>query len=251
MRKTNNEDSLNQNTHNSIGSFTKKSTYRQMTKPLLNPKTISIPRLNELLNDHIFQYYFRTHFNTKDYSKFKVFSEIEKINIMIDLYFYIMNKANNNLLEEEQANEYDIENENENNGIEKLLDNLLLIDSNQRRMNVLAKMKDYKLFSLYDDNNYNDRFNKIINKYKNGINNDNTETINYYYNKTDKNGDNNINNSNSNNKTNMASYTNINDHSKPLLGTKYNIKTLSNNNDIPIVKYKTQGKMRKKKIIID
>ena len=243
MKKTNNEDSLNQNTHNTYGSFSKKSTYRQMTKPLLNPKTISIPRLNELLNDHIFQYYFRTNFNTKEYSKFKLFSEIEKINTMIDLYFYIMNKANNNSLEEEQVNE-DIENENENNGIEKLLDNLLLLDSNQRRMNVLEKMKDYKLFSLYDDNNYNDRFNKIINKYKNGMNNDNTETINYYYNKTDKNGDNNINNSNTNNnKTNMASYTNINNHSKPLLGTKYNNKTLSNNNDFPLIKYKTQGKM--------
>ena len=245
MRKTNNEDSLNQNTHNSMGSFSKKSSIRQMTKPFLNTKTISIPRLNELLNDQIFQYYFRTHFNTKEYSKFKLFSEIEKINLMIDLYFYIMNKANNNYIEEEQINEYDIENENgnENNDIDKLYDNLLLLDSNQRRMNVLEKMKEYKLFSLNDENNYNDRFNKIINKYKNGINNDNNETINYYYNKTDKNGDNN-NINNINNINNKMSYTNINYNSKPLSRTKFNIKTISNNNnDYSPVKYKTQTNM--------
>ena len=245
MRKTNNEDSLNQNTHNSMGSFSKKSSIPQMTKPFLNTKTISIPRLNELLNDQIFQYYFRTHFNTKEYSKFKLFSEIEKINLMIDLYFYIMNKANNNYIEEEPINEYDIENENgnENNDIDKLYDNLLLLDSNQRRMNVLEKMKEYKLFSLNDENNYNDRFNKIINKYKNGINNDNNETINYYYNKTDKNGDNN-NINNINNINNKMSYTNINYNSKPLSRTKFNIKTISNNNnDYSPVKYKTQTNM--------
>ena len=49
IRKTNNDDSLNQNqnTHNSIGSFSKKSSFRQMTKPILNSKTNTIPRLNE------------------------------------------------------------------------------------------------------------------------------------------------------------------------------------------------------------
>ena len=248
-KKTNNEDSINQNTYNnSIGSFSKKSTFRQMTKPLLNTKSvISIPRLNELLNDHIFQYYFRSHFNSKEYSKFKLFTEVEKINIMIDLYFYIMDKANNNIyIEEEQINEYDIENdnENENNGIDKLLDNLLLLDSNQRRMNVLDKMKEYKLFSLNE--NYSERFNKILNKYKNGTNNDNTETLNYIYN-YNKNGDNNdLNNGNNiNNKMNMGSLTNINYNSKPQLSTKFNIKTLSNNNngDFPSSKYKTQGNM--------
>ena len=110
-------------------------------------------------------------------------------------------------------------------------------------MNVLEKMKEYKLFSLNDENNYNDRFNKIINKYKNGINNDNNETINYYYNKTDKNGDNN-NINNINNINNKMSYTNINYNSKPLSRTKFNIKTISNNNnDYSPVKYKTQTNM--------
>ena len=120
--KSNNEDkdSINQNTHNSIGSFSKKSSLRQMTRPLLNNKSAAIPRLNELLNDHIFQYYFRIHFNSKEYSKFKYFSENEKINIMIDLYFYIMNKANIDYIEEEPLNEYDIYNDNENNGLDKL-----------------------------------------------------------------------------------------------------------------------------------
>ncbi len=226
-RKTN-EDSVNQNTHNSMGSFSKKSSFRQMTKPLLNSnRSSSIPRINELLNDQIFQYYFRKNFNSKDYSKFKFFSENEKINIMIDLYFYIMNKSNNDYIEEEQLNDYDIDNENEstNAGLEKLLDNLLVLDYNQSRMNVLEKRKEYKLFSLSDENNYNERFNKILNKYKNILNNDNNgETINYYYNKTERNADNNMNNIN--NKT--GSYSNIN-YSKPLSTNRYNNKTMSNN----------------------
>ena len=229
MARKTNEDSVNQNTHNSMGSFSKKSTFRQMTKPLLNSnRNVSIPRLNELLNDQIFQYYFRKIFNTKDYSKFKFFSENEKINIMIDLYFYIMNKASNDYIEEERLNDNETDNENEstNAGLEKLLDNLLVLDYNQSRMNVLEKMKEYKLFSLNDENNYNERFNKILNKYKNIINNDNNdETINYYYDKTERNADNNLNNIN--NKT--GSYSNLNYNSKPLSTNRYNNKTNSNN----------------------
>ena len=237
IRKTNNDDSIN---HNTLGTISKKSTYRQMTRPLIkSPKTPSIPRLNELLNDTIFQYYFRTHFNSKEYSKFKLYTENEKLNIMIDLYFYIMNKSNNHFIEKEPMNEYDIdnENENENNDLGRLLDNLLVLDNNQSRLNVIEKMKEYKLFSLNDDNNYTERFNKIINKYKNGLNNnDNDETINYYYDKDRENS------TNMNNKTNLNSLTNVNLHfnSKPLSTTKYNI---GNNTDYSPVKYKTLSKI--------
>ena len=240
IRKTNNDDSIN---HNTLGTISKKSTYRQMTRPLIkSPKTPSIPRLNELLNDTIFQYYFRTHFNSKEYSKFKLYTENEKLNIMIDLYFYIMNKSNNHFIEKEPMNEYDLdnENENENNDLGRLLDNLLVLDNNQSRLNVIEKMKEYKLFSLNDDNNYTERFNKIINKYKNGLNNnDNDETINYYY---DKDRDNSTNMNNMNNKTNLNSLTNVNLHfnSKPLSTTKYNI---GNNTDYSPVKYKTLSKI--------
>ena len=249
IRKTNNEDSLNPNT---IGTISKKSSYRQMTKPLLNNKVNNtIPRLNELLNDEIFQYYFRTHFNSKEYSKFKYYSENEKLNIMIDLYFYIMNKNNNNYIEEEQINEYnnnyDMDNDNDNI-IDKLLDNLLVLDYNQSRLNVIDKMKQYKLFSLNNENNYNDKFNKIINKYKNEINNDNEETVNYYYNKTDKNLNNNLNNNNINdinniNNNKVNSYTNFNYNSKPLSTTKFNVRTMSNNNTDSGIKYKTQSNL--------
>ena len=100
-------------------------------------------------------------------------------------------------------------------------------------------MKEYKLFSLSDDNNYSDRFNKIINKYKNGINgNDNNETINYYYDKNDKERDTNINNMK--NKTNINSFANLNFNSKPLSSTRFN---LANNTDSSPVKYKTLSKM--------
>ena len=237
IKKTN-EDSFNPNT---IGTISKKSSFRQMTKPLLNIKTNPVPRLNELINDEIFQYYFRTHFNSKEYSRFKYYSENEKLNIIIDLYFYVMNKD----IEKEQIieynnNNYDIDNENENDYIEKIFDNLLVLDNNQSRLNVIEKMKEYKLFTLNDENSYNNRFNKILNRYKNG---NDEETINYYYDRTDKNRDNNINtNNNLNNRMNDGSNSNIN--YKPLSATKFNIKTISNNNNTDSVgKYKTQSLM--------
>ena len=236
IKKTN-EDSFNPNT---LGTISKKSSFRQMTKPLLNIKTNPVPRLNELINDEIFQYYFRTHFNSKEYSKFKYYSENEKLNIIIDLYFYVMNKdIEKDQIIEYNNNNYDIDNENENDYIEKIFDNLLVLDNNQSRLNVIDKMKEYKLFSLNDDNSYNNRFNKIINRYKNG---NDEETINYYYNRTDKNRDNNINTNNNlnNNKMNDASNSNLN--YKPLSAAKFNIKTISNNNNTESIgKYKTQS----------
>ena len=183
----NNEDnSYNQNQYPnqpSIGSISKKSTKRQMTRPNLTTKYSQIPRLNELLNDHIFQFYYRTHLKSKEYNKFRYYNEYEKLNFMIDLYFYVMNQANQ--IEEENIiiNE-NIENENEE-GVDKLIDNALILDNHQSRMNIIEKMKEYKLFDLNWENSYSERFNQILNKYKNGINSNNEETINYY--KTDKN----------------------------------------------------------------
>ena len=237
IKKTN-EDSFNPNT---IGTISKKSSFRQMTKPLLNIKTNPVPRLNELINDEIFQYYFRTHFNSKEYSRFKYYSENEKLNIIIDLYFYVMNRdIEKDQIIEYNNNNYDIDNENENDYIEKIFDNLLVLDNNQSRLNVIEKMKEYKLFTLNDENSYNNRFNKILNRYKNG---NDEETINYYYDRTDKNKDNNINtNNNLNNRMNDGSNSNIN--YKPLSATKFNIKTISNNNNTDSVgKYKTQSLM--------
>jgi len=186
IRKGYNNNEDNSYNQPSIGSISKKSTIRQMTRPNLNAKYSQIPRLNELLNDHIFQYYYRTHFKNKEYIKFKYYNEIDKLNFMIDLYFYVMNQANINEEENPVINEND-EIQNEDNGIDKIIDNALLLDDNQSRLNILEKMKEYKLFDLNWENSYSDRFNKILNKYHSGFNNlnDNEETINY--NKTEKN----------------------------------------------------------------
>ena len=83
-------------------------------------------------------------------------------------------------------------------------------------MNIIEKMKEYKLFDLNWENSYAERFNKILNKYRNGLNNnnENEETINYY--KTDKyrdsNTENNINKNLSNinykSKQNVKSFNN-------------------------------------------
>ena len=125
----NNEENINnQNRYQnqpSLGSISKKSTKRQMTRPNLNPRYSQIPRLNELLNDQIFQYYFRTRLKSKDYNKFKYYNETEKLNFMIELYFYIMDQANLNITEEEIIQENnEIENENED-GVDKLIEEAL------------------------------------------------------------------------------------------------------------------------------
>ena len=214
----------------SLGSISKRSTKRQMTRPNLNTKYSQIPRLNELLNDHIFQFYFRTHLKSKEYIKFKYYNESEKLNFMIDLYFYVMNQANLNEEENILMNEnYEQENENPNeDGVDKLIDSALILDNHQSRMNIIEKMKEYKLFDLNWENSYAERFNKILNKYRTGFNNnDNEETINY--NKTEKNRENNIDNN-----INNLNYTNANFKSKS------NAKM--NNND-PNMNYNEESKV--------
>ena len=225
MRKNNNnndDNNYNQNNYQnqpSLGSISKRSTKRQMTRPNLNTKNSQIPRINELLNDNIFQYYFRNRIKSKEYNKFRYYNENEKLNFMIDLYFYVMNQAN---LNEEDNNiiAENYENENED-GVDKLVDNVLILDNNQSRMNIIEKMKEYKLFDLNWENSYSERFNKILNKYRNG-NNNNEETINYY--KTDKNRD-------TNTEINK-NYENINYKSKQNI--KYNDPTFNNNEESKI-----------------
>ena len=222
----NNEDNTyNQNNYQnqpSLGSISKKSTKRQMTRPYLNTKYSQIPRLNELLNDNIFQFYFRSRLKSKEYNKFRYYNEIEKLNFIIDLYFYVMNQANFNEEENILVENYENENNENDDGVDKLVDNVLILDNNQSRMNIIEKMKEYKLFDLNWENSYAERFNKILNKYRNGINNnDNEETINYY--KTDKVRDTNI--------ENNKNLTNINFKSKANVKTNNNEQTLNNNEE--------------------
>ena len=134
-------------------------------------------------------------------------------------------------LNEEENYEHENNEENENNeGTNKLIENLIILDNNQSRMNVIEKMKEYKLFDLNWENSYTERFNQIMSKYKfsGGSNNyNNEETINYY--KTDKNRESNniyINNENNPN------YGNINYKSRPLYQTKANIKTNNNESNL-------------------
>ena len=212
----------------SLGSISKKSTKRQMTRPNLNFKNSQIPRLNELINDHIFQYYYRTHLKSKEYTKFKYYNDIDKINFMIDLYFYVMNQANLNEEENVAINENEeLQNEEGESGIDKLIDNALILDENQSRLNILEKMKEYKLFDLNWENSYTERFNKILNKYRSGFNNlnDNEETINY--NKSEKNPESNI-------EINQ-NYTNGNFKTKPNIKlTNNNLQTFNKNEESKI-----------------
>ena len=154
IKKINNNEENNNNPYKyqnqtSIGSISKKSTIRQMTRPNLNQRNSQVPRLNELLNDQIFQYYFRIRKKSKDYNKFRYYNETEKLNFMLDFYFYIMDLANLNEEENMIIENNEIENENENDeAVDKLIDSALILDNNQSRMNIIEKMKEYKLFDL-------------------------------------------------------------------------------------------------------
>ena len=217
IRKNYNNEDNTYNQYNyqnqpSLGSVSKKSTKRQMTRPYLNTKTSQIPRLNELLNDQIFQFYFRSRIKSKEYNKFKFYNENEKLNFVIDLYFYVMNQANLNEEENIMGENYENENNENEDGVDKLVDNVLILDNYQSRMNIIEKMKEYKLFDLNWENSYTEKFNKILNKYRNVINNnnDNEETINYYK-ARDTNTDNNKNITNNNFKSKQTVKTNINE----------------------------------------
>ena len=217
IRKNYNNEDNTYNQYNyqnqpSLGSVSKKSTKRQMTRPYLNTKTSQIPRLNELLNDQIFQFYFRSRIKSKEYNKFKFYNENEKLNFVIDLYFYVMNQANLNEEENIMGENYENENNENEDGVDKLVDNVLILDNYQSRMNIIEKMKEYKLFDLNWENSYTEKFNKILNKYRNVINNnnDNEETINYYK-ARETNTDNNKNFTNNNFKSKQTVKTNINE----------------------------------------
>ena len=208
MKKIKIEDNTIPKTNSTIS---KKSLVKQISNTLNNKTTQSIPRINELISDDIFQYYYRTHLNSKEYNEFKYFPDNDKLNILIDLFFFVNNKQFSSMNNEEMTT-----NDGEKNNIYELFDNLLILDSDYRRSNIIDKMKEIKLFTFNDENNYSNRFNEIMNKYKY----DGENTINIFP-KTEKN----YNNSN-------YYYNNGN-----------NTNTLSNNNYSPTKNYNTLSQM--------
>ena len=67
---------------------------RKLSSRTVSNKIIYHPRMKELINDKIFQYFFTSYFNSKEYSEFRTLSDLEKLNFMIDLYFFIMVEIN-------------------------------------------------------------------------------------------------------------------------------------------------------------
>ena len=60
---------------------------------------------------------------SKDYNKFRYYNETEKLNFMLDFYFYIMDLANLNEEENMIIENNEIENENENDeAVDKLIE---------------------------------------------------------------------------------------------------------------------------------
>ena len=84
-----NEDK-EQTTYNNNNNYNNNTSSPKLTNKTLSKNTNSHPRTKELINDKVFQYFFDTYFNSKEYNEFRTLTDLEKLNFMIDLYFFIM-----------------------------------------------------------------------------------------------------------------------------------------------------------------
>lgn len=121
------------------------------------------PRIKELMNDKIFQYYFVVYYNSKEYSEFKNLPDQEKLSFMISLYFFIMKDVTkNNLFDlktvttEEQMNNI--------NG--EILDRLLMLKDGSAKKRIINTMNIFNINNITEQGSHKAKFQSILDKYK-------------------------------------------------------------------------------------
>ena len=134
------------------------------------------PRTNELINDKIFQFFFQQYFNSKDFHEFKNLNDNEKLNFMIDLYFYVIcdnNNDDNNSINNNNNSNIIIDENNFNNEIS---DRINLLKNENSKNNIINLMKKYGIYNLssnFNNNNYYENYTKNKEDTFNSINNNN------------------------------------------------------------------------------
>ena len=131
------------------------------------------PRTNELINDKIFQFFFQQYFNSKEFNEFKNLNDNEKLNFMIDLYFYVNcdnNNDDNNSINNNNNSNIIIDENNFNNEIS---DRINLLKNENSKNNIINLMKKYGIYNLSSDNNYFENYTKNKEDTFNSINNNN------------------------------------------------------------------------------
>ena len=210
------------------------------------------PRMNELINDNIFQFFFQQYFKSNDFHEFKNLNDNEKVNFMIDLYFYVIcdnNNDDNNSINNNNNSNIIIDENNFNNEIS---DRINLLKNENSKNNIINLMKKYGIYNLSSDNNNyfenytknkEDTFNSINNNnnlFNNNINiintnnkknNTTTTTTKNIFNTFPFNNNNNLNN----NINNITSYNN-NINNNATATTNFLKVDLNNNNIFKIGK---------------
>ena len=162
-----NEDNQNECSQNNLqvnpSQGNKDNISRKLTSRTMSNKITFHPRMKELINDKIFQYFFTSYFNSKEYSEFRSLTELERLNFMIDLYFFIMVDINkDNIFDLKELNT-----EEQLKNIQgEIMDRILMLKDEVSRRNIVYSMKQYNICSISEQNNINNRLQEILNKYK-------------------------------------------------------------------------------------
>ena len=162
-----NEENQNECSQNNLqvnpSQGNKDNISRKLTSRTMSNKITFHPRMKELINDKIFQYFFTSYFNSKEYSEFRSLTELERLNFMIDLYFFIMVDINkDNIFDLKELNT-----EEQLKNIQgEIMDRILMLKDEVSRRNIVYSMKQYNICSISEQNNINNRLQEILNKYK-------------------------------------------------------------------------------------
>ena len=162
-----NEENQNECSQNNLqvnpSQGNKDNISRKLTSRTMSNKITFHPRMKELINDKIFQYFFASYFNSKEYSEFRSLTELERLNFMIDLYFFIMVDINkDNIFDLKELNT-----EEQLKNIQgEIMDRILMLKDEVSRRNIVYSMKQYNICSISEQNNINNRLQEILNKYK-------------------------------------------------------------------------------------
>ena len=162
-----NEENQNECSQNNLqvnpSQGNKDNISRKLTSRTMSNKITFHPRMKELINDKIFQYFFTSYFNSKEYSEFRSLTELERLNFMIDLYFYIMVDINkDNIFDLKELNT-----EEQLKNIQgEIMDRILMLKDEVSRRKIVYSMKQYNICSISEQNNINNRLQEILNKYK-------------------------------------------------------------------------------------
>ncbi|MCQ2816538.1 MAG: hypothetical protein MJ252_04640 [archaeon] len=114
-------------------------------------------KIRELINDKIFQYYFQMSFNSRNYDEFRSLSDIDKLNFMIDLYFFTMIDLNKEIIFEQKM-PYD------NDG--EVVDKIYLLKNQNSKTKIFNMMENFKMSSIEEENYLQSRYKEIMEKYK-------------------------------------------------------------------------------------